>query len=240
MATRYVSDKARRLVVRDIKRADPSFKVEIMQALAAPLFYAPASKELANGLNNAPMRLPANPCWIEFSANFCVIFWKTQTRFEWVLFLSHNGTAVHFALGELHEEGDRIIVDVQPMSKASQKDIEDVEKCVGASAYVAKMIASRESPVIERPLSVSRKMNARKGAGRVFKHYEVDLSKIVRTPTAEHHGGTHASPAWHIRRGHMRTLRDGRQVFVRSCEVGSKERGVVLKDYTLGPDEARL
>lgn len=44
-------------------------------------------------------------------------------------------------------------------------------------------------------------------------------------------GGTHATPRWHIRRGHWRTLADGRRVFVRECEVGDKSRGGVLKDY---------
>lgn len=44
-------------------------------------------------------------------------------------------------------------------------------------------------------------------------------------------GGTHATPRWHIRRGHWRTLADGRRVFVRECEVGDKSRGGVVKDY---------
>ena len=38
-------------------------------------------------------------------------------------------------------------------------------------------------------------------------------------------GGTHASPRWHIRRGHWRTLGDGRRVFVRACEVGDTGQG---------------
>jgi hypothetical protein len=44
-------------------------------------------------------------------------------------------------------------------------------------------------------------------------------------------GGTHATPRWHIRRGHWRSLADGRRVFVRECEVGDKPRGGVVKDY---------
>jgi hypothetical protein len=44
-------------------------------------------------------------------------------------------------------------------------------------------------------------------------------------------GGTHATPRWHIRRGHWRTIADGRRVFVRECEVGDKSRGGVVKDY---------
>ena len=44
-------------------------------------------------------------------------------------------------------------------------------------------------------------------------------------------GGTHASPRWHVRRGHWRRLADGRRVFVRQCQVGDPARGGVVKDY---------
>lgn len=44
-------------------------------------------------------------------------------------------------------------------------------------------------------------------------------------------GGTHASPRWHIRRGHWRQLADGRRVFVRQCQVGDPAHGGVVKDY---------
>jgi hypothetical protein len=55
---------------------------------------------------------------------------------------------------------------------------------------------------------------------------------------ARHLGGTHASPRWHIRRGHWRTLADGRRTFVRSCEVGDPTRGGVIKDYLVTMGEA--
>ena len=38
------------------------------------------------------------------------------------------------------------------------------------------------------------------------------------------HGGTHASPRPHDRRGHRRHLSDGRAVWVRSCHVGETAR----------------
>lgn len=52
------------------------------------------------------------------------------------------------------------------------------------------------------------------------------------------HGGTHASPRWHIRRGHWRQLADGRRVFVRECHVGDASRGGVIKDYHVQLGEA--
>lgn len=46
-------------------------------------------------------------------------------------------------------------------------------------------------------------------------------------------GGTHASPRLHERRGHWRTIADGRKVWVRDCLVGDPDLGVVEKDYLL-------
>jgi hypothetical protein len=53
-----------------------------------------------------------------------------------------------------------------------------------------------------------------------------------RTPL----GGTHAPPRWHLRRAHVRHLKNGKVVPVRSCEVGTAERGGVVKDYRLPED----
>ncbi len=44
-------------------------------------------------------------------------------------------------------------------------------------------------------------------------------------------GGTHASPRWHIRRGHWRRLADGRRIFIRQCQIGDPAKGGVIKDY---------
>lgn len=45
--------------------------------------------------------------------------------------------------------------------------------------------------------------------------------------------GTHASPRQHDRRGHYRTLKSGKTVWVRSCVVGSPDNGVVSKEYRI-------
>lgn len=43
--------------------------------------------------------------------------------------------------------------------------------------------------------------------------------------------GTHASPRFHYRRGHIRRLASGRNTWVRMCAVGKAANGIVLKDY---------
>lgn len=49
----------------------------------------------------------------------------------------------------------------------------------------------------------------------------------------EHQGGKHASPRLHDRRGHLRRLRTGKNVWVKACKVGSVSNGMVFKDYRL-------
>lgn len=46
-------------------------------------------------------------------------------------------------------------------------------------------------------------------------------------------GGTHSSPRLHLRRGHIRQYAPGKYTWVDSCVVGNKEKGIVLKDYSL-------
>lgn len=45
-------------------------------------------------------------------------------------------------------------------------------------------------------------------------------------------GGSHASPRVHLRRGHIRRL-ENKNVWVNSCVVGDKSKGMVSKDYTV-------
>ena len=65
--------------------------------------------------------------------------------------------------------------------------------------------------------------------GWTWHQVEIVPERLIRP--SEPQGGSHASPRWHIRRGHWRQLADGRRVFVRACEVGDPARGGVMKDY---------
>lgn len=74
-----------------------------------------------------------------------------------------------------------------------------------------------------------------KAGVRGWTYHQVTIDP-VRLSSGAAAQGTHASPRWHIRRGHWRTLADGRRVFVRECEVGDATLGGVVKDYVVGQD----
>ena len=52
-------------------------------------------------------------------------------------------------------------------------------------------------------------------------------------PRKEDQGGTHASPRLHDRRGHLRRLKTGKNVWVKSCKVGDASKGAIFHDYAI-------
>lgn len=89
--------------------------------------------------------------------------------------------------------------------------------------------ATHEAASREVPRPRRRKLERAGVTGWTWTMVSVDPSRIQPKPSSL--GGTHASPRWHIRRGHWRNLADGRRVFVRECQVGDIARGGVVKDY---------
>lgn len=55
---------------------------------------------------------------------------------------------------------------------------------------------------------------------------------------SEDKGGTHASPRLHDRRGHLRRLRNGTNVWVKPCKVGDPLKGAVFHDYAIKSEPA--
>jgi hypothetical protein len=105
---------------------------------------------------------------------------------------------------------------------------------VAGAVWRALAILAEAGTTIERDVSkVHRPKFASAGIrGWTWHQVEIVPERLVRS--SELQGGTHASPRWHVRRGHWRQLADGRRVFVRACEVGEPERGGVVKDYIIG------
>lgn len=83
-------------------------------------------------------------------------------------------------------------------------------------------------PVVRQTFTNRRKI----AAGKTPTY---DWTTVVIEPKAsrvsERLGGTHASPRLHDRRGHLRRLRSGKNVWVRPCKVGKAELGAVFHDY---------
>jgi hypothetical protein len=104
-----------------------------------------------------------------------------------------------------------------------------VWRALGLLAISTPLAEQQLSPLRRRPFA---KLGVR---GWTYRIAEIDTAQVAAARTLQ--GGTHASPRWHVRRGHWRTLSDGQRVFVRECEVGDIARGGVIKDYRVTSGE---
>lgn len=79
--------------------------------------------------------------------------------------------------------------------------------------------------------SVNRR-RATKGKRRLFDYWVLD---VPGDPAAADGpaSGSHASPRFHLRRGHLRRLSSGAATWVRATTVGKASGGVVAKDYSV-------
>ena len=127
--------------------------------------------------------------------------------------------------------GGKLEVSAHPSACHDEKAAQVyAEITLGVLGRALTILAQSPEVSHERmPLARCRSFEKAGVSGWIWHTVKINPAKLrARGPDL---GGTHATPRWHIRRGHWRTIGDGRRVFVRECEVGDKTRGGVVKDY---------
>lgn len=121
--------------------------------------------------------------------------------------------------------------DVELNPKTGEDDWDNFARAATGIVWRALGIlaSNPETTTREVPRMRRRKLERAGVTGWNWAMVSVDPGQVK--PKSPSLGGTHASPRWHIRRGHWRSLADGRRVFVRECQVGDMSRGGVVKDY---------
>ncbi len=88
--------------------------------------------------------------------------------------------------------------------------------------------------VDNEPSEKLNKKRLKKGKSPFYSYKTLHIKPIETTLTGTlPKGGTHASPRVHLRRGHIRHMTSGRDIWVSPCVVGNKENGLVEKDYRI-------
>lgn len=111
----------------------------------------------------------------------------------------------------------------------------DVEEKVASLmlALVAGFYAALDTGIHTHKPSIAQTFtNRRKIAQGKTPAY--DWTTVFIEPSkarSEHKGGTHASPRQHDRRGHLRRLRSGKNVWVKAHKVGDATKGIIWHDY---------
>ena len=83
------------------------------------------------------------------------------------------------------------------------------------------------------PDAALQKTRTKKGKAPIFSYWTLELNG--RSEAGPILGGTHASPRVHLRRGHPRQYAPGKWTWVQAHAVGDKTKGMVHKDYSVGP-----
>lgn len=110
-----------------------------------------------------------------------------------------------------------------------------VELMLGSVGYQLAFINSTKRLLVRELYKKEASLSAHEICKRKvppWEYHEVELSSLpgyIYIPK----GGTHASPRWHMRRGHWRNYKSGKRVWVEQMEVGDKSKGVIVKDYVV-------
>ncbi len=141
----------------------------------------------------------------------------------------------------LMESGESVVewfLTHQPISIGGSFHMAPLMRCIDAVRDVTLFFLSKANtqhegmvrfPIADKPgtsLQVASKNKA------LWEYHEVKLSDVPGY-ISQPKGGTHASPRWHMRRGHWRKYKTGKRVWIDNMEVGDKALGVVAHDYVV-------
>ena len=102
-----------------------------------------------------------------------------------------------------------------------------------AVAIFYKALSNQIMPCAQ-PTPVKSLTNRRlKAQGKPLQYEWKTIEIGIVKPRKAHQGGTHAPPRLHERRGHLRKLKSGKQVWIKPCKVGDASRGTVFHDYKI-------
>lgn len=103
----------------------------------------------------------------------------------------------------------------------------------GVKAFLSALHCSNVRRQEHAPDVKLQKARARRGKAPLFSYWTLQLDG--KSDRGADHGGTHASPRVHLRRGHPRQYAPGKWTWVQAHAVGNRAAGIVHKDYSAGP-----
>ena len=118
-----------------------------------------------------------------------------------------------------------------PNPKLSETEVNIYGEVATGIVWRALSILSQAAELKSRTISPARRGRYARSGVRGWTWHQITIDPERLRAKSAPQGGTHASPRWHIRRGHWRQIADGRRVFVRQCQVGDPARGGIVKDY---------
>lgn len=175
----------------------------------------------------------------------CMVVWQGQIHsgkpYEVLMLVKTDGDAVLLTawkgpVGKMPrpipamaywQEGDRLQYGSIDEDAADWND-DEAKFCLAfVGTWLKSMSREAYVPLVRPTFTNRRKIAEGKPPTYDWRTVVIEAKQIKR----EHQGGTHASPRQHERRGHMRRLASGREVWVKPCKVGDASKGAVFHDY---------
>ncbi len=143
----------------------------------------------------------------------------------------NGGLGLTSQAGMLYDEQhSRWAITESPMYEAKHFNV-DLEPVGQLFLRQLTLINDSDQNKSDRPIGRPKSFRLAKWQKNGWSYEIIELGeKKERSPDL---GGSHASPRWHVRRGHFRTLSEGRRIWIDQCEVGDKKIGGIIKDYTI-------
>ena len=148
-----------------------------------------------------------------------VFIYKDQKRRQWTDCLAH---AVFAKPG---------LAEICPLAQMSPQDLNAYGEVATGIVWRALTILAHAGEEKTRKINPALRRKYAKAGIRGWTWHQITIDLERARASQSQLGGTHASPRWHIRRGHWRRLADGRRIFIRECQIGDPARGGVVKDY---------
>ena len=153
----------------------------------------------------------------------CMVVWqgksKTHQVYEFLMTV----------VGADPEDG---MIRYGPVDEGDTIEEKDAQMVLGVVGNWYRLLSQRcpsYKPTMRDTFTNRRKIAQRKAPTYDWKTVYIEPSKS----RSESKVGTHASPRLHDRRGHLRRLRSGRNVWVKACKVGDAAKGAVWHDYAI-------
>ncbi|MDH5528172.1 MAG: hypothetical protein OEY97_12790 [Nitrospirota bacterium] len=90
------------------------------------------------------------------------------------------------------------------------------------------------SNIETRTISPRRKQGRGKNKRKLYEYRTLEVAPSSGRQTEPGQPSDRRAPRIHLRRGHIRRLGEDRTTWVQACMVGSKQAGMVVKDYAVG------
>lgn len=127
-------------------------------------------------------------------------------------------------------EDDRI--KYGPVNEGEKVEEHDAQMALAClSAWYLALNRGVEAYIPEVKQTFTNKRKIAQGKTPTYDWRTVVIEPQKPRPITVERGGSHASPRLHDRRGHLRRLRSGKNVWVRPCKVGNAALGTVFHDY---------